>query len=304
MADWDVLRTGYLTFDAFMSIFSMFLKKQETEVEFMNDFKRFCPKFVAETDLDDADKSQLVQAHNIMDVFFGLKLPMTKEIAEEMVFDADLDHNDGVSYDDLICAISTIGINEVYNAMEGDQQGLRVVQEIKRIEQFDFHRAGRTGMSPRPNPYLESKVNLRKRTSPPMGPKKENHLPNRVGPPADYEAVNLPNRAAPLESKVNLRKRTSPPMDFEKVNLPNRAGAAPPADLEEVYHLPNRADPRVDLDFEMNLPNRPPPPADFEKENLPNRADPPAEFVIPSRISCDFLSDGNPDDSNPTAHLL
>lgn len=229
MADWDVHHTGYLTFDAFMSIFSMFLKKQETEVEFMNDFKRFCPKFIAETDLDDADNSQLVQADNIMDVFFGLQLPMTKEIAEEMVFDADLDHNDGVSYDDLICAISTIGINEVYSAMEGEQQGLRVVQEIKRIEQFDSHRSG--GSAPQlPNPYLESKVNLRKaRASPPIKPQ----VPNSV-----------------VESKVDLPNRAAPPTDlgFEKVILPNRAiRAAPSADLEEeVYHLPNRTSPKAE----------------------------------------------------------
>lgn len=137
MQDWDVKRSGYIEFDAFLSIFSMFLKAQEKEVQFMNDFKRFCPKFTIETDEDDV--LQLVDAQNILDVFFKLDFPMTKEIAEEMVFDADLDSNGAVSYDDLICTISTVGINEVYTAMENEQEGLRVMQEIKRVETMQSH---------------------------------------------------------------------------------------------------------------------------------------------------------------------
>ena len=43
----------------------------------------------------------------------GLDVPITQNIAEEMVFDADLDQDGTVSYDDLIATITIIHANEV-----------------------------------------------------------------------------------------------------------------------------------------------------------------------------------------------
>ena len=163
-----------------------------------------------------------------------------------------------------------------------------------------------------PNPYLESKVNLRKaRASPPI----KVNPPNRAAPPADFthvlfigifcvsrtkvpfyaRALRFPSnpenncRVQPqvpnsvVESKVDLPNRAAPPTDlgFEKVILPNRAiRAAPSADLEEeVYHLPNRTSPKA--------------------ESL--------KMTIQTRVSGlrkDFLGDATPADSSPTAYLL
>ena len=47
----------------------------------------------------------------------GLDVPITQNIAEEMVFDADLDQDGTVSYDDLIATITIIHANEVSMAV-------------------------------------------------------------------------------------------------------------------------------------------------------------------------------------------
>merc|ERR1712192_48132 len=171
--------------------------KQETEVKFVRDFKRFCPKFNEE---DDDDGSQLVLPSHIMDVFFNLELPMTKEIAEEMVFDADVDGNGGVSYDDLICTISTIGLTEVYSAMENDQKGLRVVHEFKRVETFNAHQAKHSlHQSPARNRQVEVDIACASVDAPSSSPTQN---PTSVTPNQDFylsasgNVESTPNRVS------------------------------------------------------------------------------------------------------------
>ena len=43
----------------------------------------------------------------------GLDVSITENIAEEMIFDADLDQDGAVSYDDLIATITIIHAKEV-----------------------------------------------------------------------------------------------------------------------------------------------------------------------------------------------
>jgi len=61
---------------------------------------------------------------------------LTAQIAEEMLFDADISGDGGVAYDDLMTCIETIGTHEVYHAMETNRTGLRAIQEAKIGEQY------------------------------------------------------------------------------------------------------------------------------------------------------------------------
>lgn len=127
--DWDVEGTGFLTFDAFLSIVSMHLKHEEIEQKFADDFKRLCPSFLRDTNINEA--TQRISADNVLDFFEELGIPITEDVATEMVFDADLEQNGSVSYDDLLDTITFIPTREMYASLE-KEQGLRVTHNSNR----------------------------------------------------------------------------------------------------------------------------------------------------------------------------
>jgi len=127
MADWDLHGTERLTFDAFLSIVALDLKEEEKEGAFAKDYERFCPHFVRDSDIE--DDSQRITVKNLRDVFKDLSVPISKNIAEEMIFDADLSKLGGrVSYDDLIATITIIHAKEIYEALQ-NQKGLASAHE-------------------------------------------------------------------------------------------------------------------------------------------------------------------------------
>ena len=112
--------------------------QEEKERAFEKDFERFCPHFVRDSDIE--DDSQRITVKNLMDVFEvhsgmmssssgqyiwlpmcmcardaqDLDVPLTADVAEEMIYDADLSKLEGrVSYDDLIATITIITSKEV-----------------------------------------------------------------------------------------------------------------------------------------------------------------------------------------------
>lgn len=123
MMDWDMHGTGRVPFESFLSIIAMDLKQEEKERAFEKDFERFCPHFVRDSDIE--DESQRINVKNLMDVFRDLKVPLTEEVAEEMIFDANLSkQDDSVSYDDLIATITIVTSKEIYEALDS-QKGVK-----------------------------------------------------------------------------------------------------------------------------------------------------------------------------------
>lgn len=144
MQEWDVQERGFLDFDAFLSIVSTTLKAEAMQVNIENDFLNFYPHGRANMNSDkksNANKSEdllnyQITADDLIRVHTELGLVLTQEIAEEMLFDADVSSRGGVDFDDLISCIETIGTNEVYEAMATNRTGLRAIQEAKMGEKF------------------------------------------------------------------------------------------------------------------------------------------------------------------------
>ena len=163
---------------------SVFCQAEEIQVQCENDFKRFNPS--SQWYFDDHSESkrdekktaaesadELLNYHitveDLIRVYSELGLVLPPEIAEEMLFDADISGDGGVAYDDLIrsdffwlqlwtlptalmglplsvqntfvyvsndSCIETIGTNEVYHVMKTSRSGLRAIQEMKLEEQF------------------------------------------------------------------------------------------------------------------------------------------------------------------------
>ena len=125
MDEWDVKDRGFLDFDAFLSMISAFLKKEELDVQVEADFKTFCRPKVGPAALADAhvDRERDLDLYNLLHTITPEDVKrviedrtgetITSAVAEELVFDADEDGSGAITIDELITAIEMISSDEV-----------------------------------------------------------------------------------------------------------------------------------------------------------------------------------------------
>ena len=121
MHEWDVQHRGYLDFDAFISMISFTLKKEELDEMVEEDFLKLSNRVADFGSLELATRGapmtsepqitadSLVRALEDM----GIGASVDLDLIEEMIFDADFDGAGFVSLDDLISTIAIIGRKEI-----------------------------------------------------------------------------------------------------------------------------------------------------------------------------------------------
>jgi len=119
MHEWDLNSKGYLVFDSFISVVATFMKIESHDVQMEEDFLRLCGLTDEEIK---AENSEAKKEHKITKETLiiaqqrhGDKYSkFSPEVAEEMVYDADLDRVDGnVSLDEFVNAIEMVGASEL-----------------------------------------------------------------------------------------------------------------------------------------------------------------------------------------------
>jgi len=118
MKEWDLGGTGYLDFDAFVSIVGHVLKSEELDEQLEKDFLTFC----GEIEVEHPSLQQMhsaITAADIVRVAASKQVLIDHQLAEEMIFDADESGQGKLSLDDLIACIETVGVDEAFNDDEG-----------------------------------------------------------------------------------------------------------------------------------------------------------------------------------------
>ena len=126
MHEWDLESKGYLVFDSFISVVATFMKIEGQDVQMEEDFLKMCGLTDEEIKAENSEakkehsitKESLLIAQKRYGDNYSKFLP---EVAEEMVYDADLDRVDGnVSLDEFVNAIEMVGTSELDEVAGGD----------------------------------------------------------------------------------------------------------------------------------------------------------------------------------------
>ena len=146
MHEWDVQNTGYLDFDAFISMIAVVLKKEELDESVEDDFLKLTSKRVVDVQTGGAEALRnaadaQISADSLIRGLTDLgAISLDFDLIEEMIFDADFDGAGFVSLDDLISTIEIIGRKEIVGSgggasnLEGvptQQQGRVVLAKLK-----------------------------------------------------------------------------------------------------------------------------------------------------------------------------
>ena len=119
MHEWDLESNGYLVFDSFISVVATFMKIESQDVLMEEDFLRLCGLTDEEIKAEnsEAKKEHEITKESLMvaQERYGDKYSkITIDVAEEMIYDADLDRVDGnVSIDEFVNVIEMVGSDEV-----------------------------------------------------------------------------------------------------------------------------------------------------------------------------------------------
>jgi MFS superfamily sulfate permease-like transporter/CRP-like cAMP-binding protein/Ca2+-binding EF-hand superfamily protein len=126
MHEWDIEDSGYLPFDSFISVVSTFMKIERLDIKMEEDFLRLCGLSDEEIKAENSEakkhheitKETLLAAHKKHGDRYT---KMNIDIAEEMIYDADLDMVDqNVSIDEFLNAIEMVGSKEIEDLADSD----------------------------------------------------------------------------------------------------------------------------------------------------------------------------------------
>ena len=130
MSEWDVLDRGYLDFEALLSIVATYLRIEELDQQVEEDFLKMCgfglkeqrkmsPEEKEEAEISPRMLFDAVQQYGTR----RMKRSFTRAHAEEMVYDADLQHVDNnISIDELVTCLEMVGDKEMLEASDEENE--------------------------------------------------------------------------------------------------------------------------------------------------------------------------------------
>jgi Ca2+-binding EF-hand superfamily protein/CRP-like cAMP-binding protein len=131
---WDIDGKGHIDFDNFVSMISCFLKKEEIEQEVEQDFAKFALAISNEDDEEKIDKDgniskttptgrsyrrgkvnedSVITVENILNLFRSLKIDITLDDAEEMIFEGDYNEDKSITFHEFVDLITLIHDSEL-----------------------------------------------------------------------------------------------------------------------------------------------------------------------------------------------
>ena len=121
MSEWDVFDRGYLDFEALLSIVATYLKIEELDLSIEEDFLTMCGISLNDQrkmTSEEKEKAEISpqMLYNAVNKFGTkrMKKNFTIHHAEEMVYDADLQHEDNkISIDELVTCLEMVGDKEM-----------------------------------------------------------------------------------------------------------------------------------------------------------------------------------------------
>jgi len=124
MQEWQGSTVGALTFDNFLSMMCVYLKREGVEEQMELDFLKFVGiykmdgKGLGEIDeiceaLDTKKESLVVTAEGIMAVYQHMRLPINLATAQDMVFDAGEEADDYITIDEFNRLVTLVSRNEL-----------------------------------------------------------------------------------------------------------------------------------------------------------------------------------------------
>ena len=155
MSEWDVLDRGYLDFEALLSIVATYLRIEQLDQQVEKDFLLLCgyneeeQRTMTAEQKEEAEVSPEMLFDAVMKYGSGrMKRAFTRQQAEEMVYDADLQHIDNkISIDELVTCLEMVGDKEALEesdekrAMWRAPSGRHLALKKKSNEQVEWEQS-------------------------------------------------------------------------------------------------------------------------------------------------------------------
>jgi SulP family sulfate permease len=131
MEEWDFMQTGFITFDAFISVVSTYLMLERLDEEMERDFLTMCG--YSEDEIENVETGSLSQKSVTAESLIACSKTFGKdrgvnintEVAEEMIFDSDCSKADmRVTFEELVTTLEMVGPDELKRSMLDDMGGI------------------------------------------------------------------------------------------------------------------------------------------------------------------------------------